>query len=864
MKYIATLFLFTLGYASAASVGLASHPQGEEISINWQVVKNYLDTETESERFYTELTLTNHAGTPLEATGWHLYFTLSKLLLPESTPDSVQITRINGDLYRFQPTPAFTPIAPGESRTFRIDGMSTAVKECDLPSGHYFVFYDSLGKEEPPSAVTEVTVAPFISKQQTSRHPRDEVLVPTATSRFEENRQLTELPSGQVPLVLPTPIALQKRHGSVTLDASASISYTPGLENEARLLASHLSDFLGQTILSRKESESPGTIRLRTNTHHSYEAYTLITNSDLGTTIVGSDPAGVFYGTQTLLGLIPIEAWGEPQLLLKLPALQIMDAPRFPYRGLLIDVARNFQSKATVKKLIDLMAFYKLNRLHLHLSDDEGWRVEIKAIPELTTVGSRRGHTLDEQDCLMPSLGSGPDPTKTPGTGFYSQEDFVEILRYAADRHITVIPEFDFPGHARAAIIATESRRKRLMQAGQPEQANEFVLRDPNDKSEYLSAQFWNGNVVDIGLESTFHFLDTVVGEIANLYEQAGVPLQTFHMGGDEVPHGAWQKSPACQALVQSGKLASLEQAVLQDYFFLRMLEIMERRNLRMAGWEEMLLTPDENGGKQPNHDFLGKPVAGYVWNNVWGWGQEDYAYRLANAGFDIVLCNATSLYFDLAHDKHPQECGHSWAGYTDLKEPFEFAPYDYFQNANADIMGRSFAPDTFTDSVRLTQAGQAKILGIQCQLWGEYIRSSDRLEYMAFPRAIAVAERAWAEQPDWVTAEAPQQREKEFQTVWNQFVNTLGQRELPRLDFLHGGSNYRLPLPGAKIEEGKLHANIALPGLTIRYTTDGSEPSPSSTRYEQPVQVDGKVKLRAFDRQGRGSRTVDCEESKP
>ena len=159
-----------------------------------------------------------------------------------------------------------------------------------------------------------------------------------------------------------------------------------------------------------------------------------------------------------MLALLPIESYKERGKSIALPAVHIVDAPRFHYRGQHLDVARNFQSKESVEKLIDLMAFYKLNYLHLHLTDDEGWRIEIKQLPELTAVGGRRGHTLDEANWLQPSQGSGPDPKAAPGSGFYTQRDFIEILRYARERHIKVIPEIDLPGHARAAIKSMQSR----------------------------------------------------------------------------------------------------------------------------------------------------------------------------------------------------------------------------------------------------------------------------------------------------------------------------------------------------------------------------------------------------------------------
>ena len=212
-----------------------------------------------------------------------------------------------------------------------------------------------------------------------------------------------------------------------------------------------------------------------------------------------------------------------------------------------------------------------------------------------------------------------------------------------------------------------------------------------------------------------------------------------------------------------------------------------------------------------------------YVWNNVCGWGREDAAYRLANAGFDVVLCDATNLYFDLACEKDPLERGYYWAGFVDTRAPFEFVPLDFFKNACQTPMGQPLREDTFADRVRLTPEGKSHILGLQGELWSENIRSEENLDYTAFPRLIALAERAWSKSPKWASVDDSKMRMREMERDWNEFANRLGQRELPRLDYLDGGIGYRLPPPGAIVKDGLLQANTELPGLEIRYTTDGS-----------------------------------------
>jgi hexosaminidase len=221
------------------------------------------------------------------------------------------------------------------------------------------------------------------------------------------------------------------------------------------------------------------------------------------------------------------------------------------------------------------------------------------------------------------------------------------------------------------------------------------------------------------------------------------------------------------------------------------------------------------------------------------------------------VLCNATNLYFDLACEKDPLEPGYYWAGFVGMRAPFEFVPLDLFKNGERTSMGHSISEETLSDRVRLTPSGADHILGIQGQLWGENLRSQQSLEYMAFPRIVALAERAWASSPDWSEISDPARRKLKLQRDWNQFANRLGQRELPRLDFLCGGVQYRLPPPGAVVRDGCVLANVAFPGLSVRYTTDGSEPDLAAALFQEPIPISPIIKLRSFDSRGRGSRTV-------
>jgi hexosaminidase len=244
----------------------------------------------------------------------------------------------------------------------------------------------------------------------------------------------------------------------------------------------------------------------------------------------------------------------------------------------MVDIARNFQSKQQLLKTLDLMALYKLNVLHFHFSDDEGWRLEIPGLPELTTVGARRGHALNDENFLHPSFGSGPD-IASHGTGFYSKADFIEILKYAKERHIDVIPEIETPGHARAAVASMTARYNRLLKEGQKAEAEQYLLYHPADTSKYKSVQRWYRNVIDVSLPSTYTFLEKVVDEIVLMYKEANAPLETLHFGGDEVPGGVWAGSPAVHRLMKENSSVKTI-SDLWYYFFGNISEMLGKKGL--------------------------------------------------------------------------------------------------------------------------------------------------------------------------------------------------------------------------------------------------------------------------------------------
>ncbi len=847
------VFFVLIGCKSSAE---GDFNQANQIAVSWEIVNNFVGPKDEFEaRFYFK----NNGTLTLGDSSWALFFNMApRPLLPFPTPQPAQIEHINGDWYKLRPNKGFR-LAPGDSLAISYRGTEAVIKETDAPLGLYFVFYDKEGKESGIVPIEKCTVVPFTRRNQLLRGVIDQDSIQTNAYRYRENLNVNLLPAEQQLTVLPSPVKVTKGTGTFTLTTSTAIHYGTGLENEANLLAKRLKDITGSEFITKNATPAPNTISLQTSkisvNGTTHEAYHLTVN-DKGVVITGSDAAGVFYGTQSLVSLIPISTFQQKTATVALPVVQLEDAPRFAFRSMHLVVSRIFQTKETILRLLDVLAFYKLNHFLLYTTEDEGWRLEIEGLPELTQVGAQRQHTSSYKDAVLhPGYGSGPEAygKGTHGSGYYSKADFIEILKYAHARHIKIIPEVNLPGHARAAIKAMEARYARLMKEGKPKEANEYRLIDPNDQSVYLSAQGYKDNVVDVTQESTYRFYEKVVDEVTKLYKEAGLTLDLFHIGGDEVPQGAWTKSPWAQDLLKKDPSIG-DFHNLHAYFIRRLLPRLQKRGLKVHGWEEIALAKTKDGNLKVNPEFAGKNVIPYVWNNVY---DPDLGYRLANAGYPVVLCNVTNFYFDLAYNNDPKEPGLYWAGFVDTRDNYTFAPYDMFKTTYTNSMGK---PMVFNNVERLKPNARKNIVGVECQLWGETVKGREMMEYYTLPKLMGFAESAWAAERPWENMADRTAREKAIQTSWNTFVNTLAHKDLPRLSYLNGGYNYRIPLPGAIVENGTVQANVAFPGLIIRYTTDGSEPTEKSPIYQGNIKASTTVSLRSFDASGRGSRTVKTE----
>jgi hexosaminidase len=346
------------------------------------------------------------------------------------------------------------------------------------------------------------------------------------------------------------------------------------------------------------------------------------------------------------------------------------------------------------------------------------------------------------------------------------------------------------------------------------------------------------------------------------MYKAAGAPITSIHMGGDEVPAGAWEKSPICQQLIQAD--AVLENTNdLWYYYYNKVNKIIQSKGLFVSGWEEVGMRKTKLDGANTmivNPKMANDRFQLHVWNNMVGWGAEDLPYRLANAGYKVVLSPVSNNYFDLAYHKSPDEMGYYWGGFQDVDKPFYFIPYNYYKTSKENAAGNPIDKSYFIGKDRLTDFGKSNIVGIQGLLWSENVRSVAIMEYLLLPKLLGLAERAWAKDPEWATENNPEQFQLKYNDAWSSFVNTVGKRELPKLDYYAGGFKYRIPPVGLSIVNGKVSANSQFPGLTIRYTTDGSDPTTSSKLYESPMDDKGNILFKAFDSRGRGSRTTSIK----
>jgi hexosaminidase len=480
--------------------------------------------------------------------------------------------------------------------------------------------------------------------------------------------------------LIPQPVRCTPLAGETfVLSAASIIVAPPDLAATARQLAARLKQgtswSLPVSVSAPADAKQVIEFRVATPPLSNPEAYTLrVTTSRV--TITTSTPAGAFYAVQTFLQLLPPAVYGaapQPELAWTAPAVDIEDTPRFRWRGLMIDSARYYQPVACLKRFIDLMAQHKLNVFHWHLVDDQGWRLEIKKYPRLTQIGSKRRESpLGQRTAELGGDG-------TPVEGFYSQAEVRDLVAYAAERHVQILPEIEMPGHAQAAVAAY------------PEMG---LLPQAKDVS-----CLWGIHETLFNTKpATFAFLQDVLNEVIGLF-----PFGYLHIGGDEAVKKQWQEDAATQAHMKALNLPDEEH--LQSWFIRQIEAFLQTKGRRLVGWDEIL-----EGG-------LAKSATVMSWRGIEG------AIAAAKLGNDAIMCANQSLYFNFHETPDPSTEPLTYPLPLPLAQVHAYEPIP----------------------AELTAEQAKSIIGVQGQLWTEYIATPTRLEYMAFPRTCALAEIAWS-----------------------------------------------------------------------------------------------------------------------
>jgi hexosaminidase len=481
--------------------------------------------------------------------------------------------------------------------------------------------------------------------------------------------------------VIPRPVSAQYLEGFFTITPETRVIAQDKAKTEAQKLIEALAPAMGFRLKLTTRSENQNqTIRLELNDklpQIAKEGYTLdVTEKSI--LIRANQPAGLFYGIQTLRQLLPVSVLSKNKVdgdIWKVPCVKITDYPRFEWRGLLVDPARHFIPKTALLKFIDAMALHKLNSLQIHLTDDQGWRIEIKKYPQLTKIGALMDFTTMRRGGTREGAGD-----QNQG-GFYTQDDIRQLVRYAAQRYINIVPEIEMPAHTGAAIVSCPK-----------------IGLYPDKLKNIPPEKRWNANERILAPRpKTVAFMQDVLTEVMGLF-----PGGYIHIGGDEANKDHWKRSDEMQALIREKNLK--DEAGLHSWFIRQMDTFLTKHGRRLVGWDDIL-----QGGLAP----------GAV---VMSWRGEAGGISSANAGHDVVMAPTSHTYFDYYQgpkEKEPLAIG----GYIPLEKVYQYEP--------------------IPKAIEADKAGH--VLGVQAQLWSEYIPNPEHLEYMAYPRAAALAEIAWS-----------------------------------------------------------------------------------------------------------------------
>lgn len=584
--------------------------------------------------------------------------------------------------------------------------------------------------------------------------------------------------------VIPLPQEIVKEQGDgFVLDKSTSIVYTDGAEmkRNAEFLAEFIKENTGlelATVMSN--SSMPKAINLVIgNSVENMEGYCLTADNNR-IEIVSSSPAGVFYGIQTLRKSLPVTECSE----ILMPAVTIKDSPRFAYRGAHLDVSRHFFTTDSIKRFIDMLALHNLNRFHWHLTDDQGWRIEIKKYPKLTTVAAERDETVIGRN-------SGEYDGVHYGPFFYTQEECREIVEYAAERHITVIPEIDLPGHMQAALAAY------------PEYG---CTGGP-----YEVWKMWgvSDNVLCAGNDATLSFIEDVLSEVIEVF-----PSEYIHIGGDECPKTQWEKCPKCQARIKAlgikGDKKHSAEMYLQSFVINHAEKFLNSKGRNIIGWDEIL-----EGGLAPNATV-------HSWRGVEG------GIEAAKQGHDCIMSPTTFMYFDYYQTKYTDDEPLAIGGYVPVEKVYSFEPVN----------------DTLSTDVK------KHIIGVQANLWSEYVPTFSHVEYMELPRMAALCEVQWCK---------PENRD--FQDFKQRLLPLFGIYEKRQYNYARHILDIEEKFT-TDLEKGAIVIELkTLDNIPVYYTLDGSEPTTESDRYTKPLEIKESCTLNAKGIGERGETRLFSEE---
>ncbi|MBR0493358.1 MAG: family 20 glycosylhydrolase [Muribaculaceae bacterium] len=794
--------LTTLALVMAAMTVSAQSP----IAVDWRMGQNNTTANNYSSRFVIK----NISKQPLNS-DWEFFFNQfsRSVSVPAGCP--VDVEEVSTTYYRVRPNANYKTLAAGDSLVIDLVMGGALINKNYMPGGGHVVLNGDMTK---PIAVN-INRSPLDKPGQW----RDHKAYPDGNYMYAYNEAINGFGDGYTGNdydIFPAPKQVDIEDGFTQVGSLVSIKYGKwfqwgGYRRAKALLTDELQK-RGVYVSSGQKTVIELLLDKKLSTNGEY--YTLRVH-DGKISIHGVTQAALMNGVKTLIAALD-HSKGH-----RLQNCFVIDWPDFGYRGVMLDIARNFViNPADFKRTIDLLSYYKINTIQFHFTDDEAWRLEIPGFPELTQVAARRGATLDEKGYLAQIFdGNGnPDDLSQCGNGYFTRAQFIELLKYARAHGVRIIPEIETPGHARAAIVAMKNR------AMSNPTAEQFRLWDDKNESVFTSAQSYHDNVLNVASDDVYRFIDRVVEELQKMYKEAGLKLEIVHLGGDEVPNNAWSKSPDVQALMQREGLKT--QHEVSEYYIKRISQLLAARKIRIEGWQEVALDhkPEFNAVVAPH-------VAGVnAWSTVGS--RSDVPYRLANDGYPVILSNVTNFYMDMGYSWHQNEQGLHWGGKVDEFDAWSGLPANIYASARTAVDGTPLNITTAGDGKAKLEKPE-NIIGIQAQLWGETLRSFDEVQYMLLPKMMGVSERAWTAMPEWSKNLTDNQAYNEAR---HQYNLKIGTRELPLLKGM--GYTFRVGPPGIKVVDGMLLINTQYPDELVTYTLDGSEPTVDSPRWTAPVPV--------------------------